>query len=232
MESNNSEIIDNINEIYNVLDKNKKHFPSSVINEVHLNVDKMCQLYDDRFDNLVHDMKIQQSQHQREASDLIKQHELKFLNEREMRNKINRIWKGKILIRQIMNDRFYEIANKNKNRLDQIPNKSLLDELLRKNIVVKRPNTITDHIGAKLAYAIICELIHVQYISIEMCNEYIYDNDLMHPEFQPLSKVIDELRTFESTIKTLDDKERITHNVNLEIVSEEIQFFIKTENNK
>lgn len=80
-----------------------------------------------------------------------------------------------------------------------------------------------------MAFAIICGKLIIPNVPSKFCFKYINDNNDMHPQCKPLSKVMSELRTFESTVKTLTKEELCKYNVEPDIVTEEIQFFVNTE---
>lgn len=224
------EVNDAVGNIYNTLEANR-NIPTSdvMIASINENVQNICMSYDNTCSSLIRDMKVLRSKHINEMDDTIRQYEIKFEREKDIRDKLQRIWNGKKLVRQIANDRFHKFAVKYKPQLDLIQNCVLETKLTNKNIKIKRPNILTEHIGAKLAYAIICDEISIPYISHNLCFWYIKDNDEMHPEYKPLSKVMDDLKIYENTARSLTIDIQKKYDIDPEIISEEIKFFIDTE---
>lgn len=224
------EIYGFVDDIHTTLDTNKsKCITTDIISSINTNVSNICDSYDGKIGELIHNMKVLESKHQNEWNDSIKQFETQFQKEKDMRNKIDRIWRGKILMRQIANDRFYRIAKDNETVLNSITKQELEEKLVELKIPTNRLNSIDEHIGAKMAYAIICGKLIIPNVPSKFCLKYINDNNDMHPQCKPLSKVMSELRTFESTVKTLTKEELCKYNVEPNIVTEEIQFFVNTE---
>ena len=140
------EVSDAIDKIYTTLEENR-NIPvgDKLIDCINENVREICLSYDNTCSSLIHEMKVLRTKHTNELDDLIRQHETKFEHEREIRNKLHRIWNGKKLVRQITNDRFHRFGLKHKQQLDTISNEVLEAKLTSKNIKIKCQN-ITHYI--------------------------------------------------------------------------------------
>jgi hypothetical protein len=224
------EIYDTIDKINTTLEENR-NLPvgDKLIEYINENVQDICSSYDKARDTIIHDIEVMKTKHVNELDDLIRQHKTQIEQEKEIRNKLHGIWKGKKLIRQITNDRFYNFGLKYKQKLDKLPNEVLETKLTSKNIKIKRQNILTEHIGAKLAYAIISGDLCVDGISVNLCMSYIKYNDEMHPEYKPLSKVLADLKIYENTAKSLSIELQQKYDIDPDLISEEIRFFIATE---
>lgn len=81
-----------------------KYITIDLINSINTNVSNICNSYDGQIDELIHEMKVSESKYHSEQNNLIQQFETKFQQERERRNKIDRIWIEKLLMHQIKNE--------------------------------------------------------------------------------------------------------------------------------
>lgn len=159
--------------------------------------------------------------------DEIQQYKIQLKKEEDLGNRIDRIWKGKILMRQLLNNKFHTLAKKRETDLNKISNQLLETKILEKKLKLNRINILTDHIGAKFAFAIICEEIIDSNISPEICYEYIKYNDMMHPESKPFEKVKNDLEIFEKIVHSLNSDEQTKYDVEPNMVTKEILFFSK-----
>lgn len=227
---------DTIEIIYNKLDDltKQKTLTQSDVEYIRDNVTQVQMIHCDIVDGILQEQKALNSRHEKEINDLTEKHkserddwirekEIMITKTRQIATRNNLIWKGKILVRQLENDRFYTMAKKYEEQLNKIK----LDELV---ITLKRKDTINNHIGVKFAIAIINDKIVVPGFTKNICQKYINDNDEMHPKYKPLSDVIGELLTFKTIVDSLNEDERIKFGVYPEIISEEIELFKKTDN--
>lgn len=183
--------------------------------------------YEEEQDELTQKIKKMRVDHKKKTEDmqhdydeLIETSERKLQREKDQRIKNDLIWKGKILVRQLSNNMFYNIAMKYKEILDKINN----DEL---SIQLKRPQILGEHLGAKLAMAILCDKIVITGLTKKICQQHIDDNDEMHPKCKPLKDVLPELELFKTVVSSLTEQEQIKHRLDADIVSQEIELFKK-----
>lgn len=226
------EIINSINEKLDGYNRNRKLTYDEVVG-VKQDIMNIQSCYENDIGDLIQRSKLINSKHKKELDELSKKHEQEqddLLRDKEIeiwktrqiiiRNDL--IWRGKILVRQLENDRFHTVAMARKQELDAIDFNDLIKKL-------KRQNMINVHQGVKLALAVICDKIVVNGFTKNICQESLDDNDEMHPKCKPLSSVIDELKTFKSIIQSLDENEQKKYNVTPNIISEEIKLFQMTE---
>lgn len=229
-------ILDCVDNIHKILDDNHEQIVDNIIPEIDVNIAKIWDLHEEIEDNLLNEIKKIHTENKQadekrnqDHEDIIKQYEMKYQYERKLREKSNIIWKGKILTRQITNDRFYQCALNNISALNAIPNQTIIEKVNKLGIKFKNINSIDEHISAKLAYAVLCDLINVPKFSHKICMQYISDNNMMHPKYKPLSCIMHELNTFKNTVSSLSPDEQKEYNVEPTTISEMIQFFKETE---